>query len=133
MKSLKIEILDEKAGRPNGNPFDVKPVSIMGYGTLQSVYHIVDTGIKIGLENDMTLYLTPLIQDVYIFSWTMMDSLKVLVKLMSDNAFSTVYNMEVPFARVSIVEQKVLPVRFVEFAKEGGRKICGEPKEVKDA
>jgi hypothetical protein len=34
---------------------------------------------------------------------------------------------------VYIVENKPLPVRFIEFAKEGGRIVYGDAKEVKDA
>lgn len=131
MRTLKLEITNEKAIRPCGNPFDVKPAEILGWGTVQNTHWIVDTGIKISLEDNMTLNVTSLVDDLFVVSWNMLDSLKIAVKPMSNDATKILMDTIQPIARVMIIEQKLMPVRFVEFAKEGGRLITGEPREVK--
>lgn len=134
MKSLRLEVVHEKAVRPFGNPFDVRPVEVRGYGTLHNDVHIIDTGLKILLEDETTLDITSLIQDVFIMGWTMVDKLEILVKCPSGiepgcSGFNAIHSDQ-PFARVYIVEKKLAEVRFVEFGKEGGRIITGEPKGV---
>lgn len=134
MKSLRLEIVNEKAIRPCGNPFDVRPVEIRGYGTLHNDVHVIDTGLKILLEDEMTLDITSLVQDVFIMGWTMEDKLEILVRCPSGvepscSGFNAIHG-DKPFARVCVVEKKPAEVRFVEFGKEGGRVITGEPKGV---
>lgn len=131
MKTLRLEITNEKAMRPCGNPFNVKPVEILGWGTIQSTHWIADTGIKIGLEDNMTLDVTSLVDDMFIVGWNVLDTLKIAIKPMSNEATKILMDKEQPIAKVKIIEQKLMPVRFVEFAKEGGRLITGEPQAVK--
>ena len=126
MKSLKLEVLNDKALRPSGNPFNVNSVNI-----LECIGHyIFDTGIKFSLEENMTLVITPLAKDMFILGWNMADSLQILVETKCNIESYDFYDFGI-FASVAIVEKKPLPVRFVEFAKEGGRLITGEPREVK--
>ena len=134
MKSLRLEVANEKAIRPFGNPFDVKPLEIRGYGTLHNDMYVIDTGLKILLEDETTLNIISLVQDVFIMGWTMVDKLEILVKCPSGSApgcagFNAIHG-DKPFARVYIVEKKLAEVRFVEFGKEGGRVITGEPRGV---
>jgi hypothetical protein len=131
MKTLRIDITNEKAMRPSGNPFDVKPVEILGWGAIQGTHWIADTGIKICLEDNMTLNVISLVDDMFIVGWNMLDTLKIAVKPMSNESTKILMDKEQPIARVAIIEQKLMTVRFVEFAKGGGRLITGEPQAVK--
>ncbi len=131
MKTLKMEIVDDRAIRPNGSQFELTALSFL---SKDSVFYLAKTGIKISLEDNMTIHITSLLKDVFVVGWNMAEELEVLVASMSDEMHTKLlYNMiDQPFARVSIVEFTFIPVRFVEFAKEGGRMICGESKEVKN-
>jgi hypothetical protein len=123
MKMLKLEVLDPRAMRPCGNPFGVKRVKMSG--SVASCINIVNTGVKIELPDNMTLMVIPAQTGLTVLGWSMGDEgLKVTVIRDEGNV-----DFKEPFATVYVVEKKPVSVRFVEFAKEGGRIVCGDAKE----
>jgi hypothetical protein len=126
MKTLKIELTNEKAGRPTGNPITLRCVEIP-HSYSNPYFTVVKTGVKLDLPDDLTLRIVPIQPDLFVVGWAMAENgLEVIIM------WYGVPNFNEPFAQAYIVEQKIAPVRFVEFAKEGGRIVTGEPKEVKD-
>lgn len=129
MKMLKLEVVDPRAMRPIGNPFGVR--CLESVSVVQGSINTVNTGVKIELPDDMTLMVIPAMEGLAVIGWSMEDDgLRVIV--CRGERFHG-FPLEESFATVYVVEKKPLPVRFVEFAKEGGRIVCGDAKEVKDA
>jgi hypothetical protein len=122
MISLKMEILDERAGRPLGNPFGLKCLEVTYW---VPHFYLVKTGINLSLPDNMTLMLIPAQTGILVTGWNMteVEGLKVMVMKEPEVEFAE------PFVTAYVVEKKIMPVRFVEFAKEGGRMITGEVKE----
>jgi hypothetical protein len=127
MKMLKFEVLDLQAIRPTGNPFGVKCIEVLDYGVTRS--KVVRTGIEIELPDELSFMVAPVQEGLTIIGWSMLKELEIVV--IYNNRF--VGFKDEPFALVHVVEKKLVPVRFVEFAKEGGRIVYGDAKEVKDA
>ena len=125
MKMLKLEVLDPRAIRPCNNPFGVKCIEAIP--VVQGFINIVKTGVKIELPDDLTLMVIPAVNGLTIMGWYIAeDGLRMIV--CGDNSFHG-FPLEGPFAFVFINEPKPAKVRFVEFAKEGGRIVCGDAKE----
>ena len=128
LQSLCLRILDEKAGRPVGNPFRVKGVWRKGVWRVEGMYE-VGTGISIGIGDDLELKIEPLIVGFYVLGHRFQDGELVLllqgrVGMEADSGFA-----DKPVALVHIVRREQIPVRFVEMTPDGERMVTGEPRE----
>lgn len=126
MRTIRLTVLDEKAGRPLGNPFQVRPVSVgsAGYG----MYN-VRTGLSLGLNgsSDLTVRMRSLVQHVYILDvYTSMDGKEELCALVKGDSVPDLPNDQ-PFAEVSLQISQLEHIRFIEM-KDGSRVILGEPE-----
>lgn len=125
MKTIKLEILDQRAMRPYGNPFGVKCVE--SAREISGCINIVRTGVKVGLSDDLTLMVISSQDGLTVLGWNIgSDGLEITTIM--DGRFPV---FKEPFAMVYIVEKKPMPVRFVEFSSEGKRIVNGEPQRVK--
>ena len=124
MNSLSLIVLDEAAGRPTGNPFKVRAVRT---DPVNDYAVEIGTGLSIGLTRDMDLKIRSLLKDVFILGhWTSEDG-ELTIGVFA-RGWGIDQGMSKEFAEVTIVEQTVKPVRFVE-TKEGSRVIVGGPEE----
>ena len=127
MKMVKLEILDQQAIRPCGNPFGVKCVGITG--EVSGCIDIIRTGVKIGLPDDLTLVVIPAQKGLMVLGWNL-DDQGLKVTTIKDGVFP---GFQEPFAMVCIVEKNPVPIRFVEFTPEGKRVITGDPQKIDGA
>lgn len=123
MISIKIGILDERAGRPTGNPFFVNCVEVISHFESSGIF-VIQTCLKIDLPDNLTLSLVPVCKDMVVIGWHMDGEKGLLVSIIAKEAKLQV---GVPFAEVHIIEKKMVPVRFIEYL-DGKRKICGGPQ-----
>lgn len=117
MRTIRLEVSDDKAIRPSGNPFDI---TALDYSPTDTDSFIAKTGIKIFLEDDMKIDVVSLCSDVFILGWNIFETLDVYVFPVSRAAKIIMLHRYLgnPFARVTITENKIMPVRFVEFERE---------------
>ena len=122
MKMIKLEILDQQAMRPCGNPFGVK--CIESTREISECINIIRTGIRVGLSDDLTLMVISAQDGLTVLGWNT-DSEGLKITTMRDGRLTT---FKEPFAMICVVEKKPIPIRFVEFDSEGKRVIMGESK-----
>jgi len=131
MNSLTLKVLNECAGRPVGNPFKVRAVWDEPLGTMLG-FREIGTGLSVSLGQDMAFHITSLIRDVYILGHRIdPEDGELIVAIVNThgNGIRRAKGDPIEFASVSIVEQSVKPVRFME-TREGRRVIVGGPEEV---
>lgn len=128
MNSLSLAVLDERAGRPTGNPFKVRCVT-QKYVT-QGIFDI-GTGLSIKLAQDMDFCIRPLLGHAYVLGHRVDNEAGELVLTVLVKPHCRL-NEGDEIAQVTIVEQSVKPVRFVEITDKGWRVITGGPREVSD-
>ena len=122
--SLRIELLDEKAGRPTGNPFKVRAVSEEEIGP---TVLDVGTGLVLILPVEMKLDVTSLRKDVVFLSYRFASSGELRLVVQHDGSLSGDDEM---LALVYVVEKKTVSVRFIE-SKGDKRLITGPPMDAK--
>ena len=126
--SLSLKILDERAGRPTGNPFEIRTVyeqKITGF------VKEVRTGLAIGLAQDMSFEITSTHPSIHVLGYHIdTNGELVVLVLCKSKTIQSGSKEPVVFAKVTIVEQSVKPVRFIEM-RDGKRVIVGGPEEVK--
>jgi hypothetical protein len=126
--SFLLTILDERAGRPIGNPFAVRALweSSFGRGDIREI----GTGLAMKLGPHYEFRFSSLMGDVYILGYRIdPEDGEIVMAIFSTR--NTPLSEEAPeIARVSIVESQMTPVRFVE-NRDGKRVIVGTPEEVK--
>lgn len=126
MNSLSMAVLDERAGRPNGNPFKVRAINLRT--TIVDGVLSVGVGLSVRLAKDMDFAIKPLRKDIHILgSISDIDTGELTITVMCEKLDSLKEGEE--FAQVTIVEQSVKPVRFIEVTEEGSRVVTGSPKE----
>jgi hypothetical protein len=128
--SLSLKVLDENAGRPCGNPFKVRAVWENPLCTIQG-FREIGTGLAVGLGRDMSFHVESLIGGVYVLSHRIAQDGEIIVAVINTRGASVkdLGGEAIEFATISIVEQSIKPVRFIE-AKDGMRVIVGGPKEI---
>ena len=126
MNSIQLKILNEKAGRPLGNPFNVRTVEVNEFGGLGGYFEI-KTGIAITVFKDMTLSFNCLIDNAYILGHRMDLKTGEFIVLIIKTDETPISDFS-DFAEVTIVERNYSKIRFVEI-QDGSRVITGGPKE----
>lgn len=126
MLSLRIQVLDERAARPVGNPFEMRSVGIL---YRNGACFCVRTGLAIVLPTDTTLEIRSSVDGLFITGWRMDDELQVMMRFTDDAAAQLVVDGQ-PFALAYLVERKTVPVRFIEF-RDKARVVVGGAEKVK--
>ena len=125
IRTLSLEVLDERAGRPRGNPFMVRSV---GERVVLDVSGnaLIRTGLKVVVPDDLELKARPVIPGLAVLNvWF------PVVELMLFNLASSVTEIEpgAEVAVVEVVEKNLVPIRFME-VQENKRVITGEARSV---
>ena len=125
MNSIPIKILNEKAGRPIGNPFKIKTVKQNEFGGMIG-YLEIRTGIAVTVFKDMTLSLKCLLDNTYILGHRMdLETGELIVVIIKPDGIPIPDFFE--FAEVTIMDMCYSKIRFVE-TQAGSRVIMGGPK-----
>jgi hypothetical protein len=124
--SFSLIVLDERAERPIGNPFIVH--ALWEHSFAGSVKEL-GTGLAMKLGQSYELRFSSLLEDVYILGYRIDQKNDEIVIVVLSSRNNPLSEGAPRFARVSIVESQVIPVRFVE-SRDGKRVIVGAPEGV---
>jgi hypothetical protein len=127
MKMIRLEVLDQRAMRPEGNPFGVK--CLESVKEVSGCINIIRTGVKIELPDDLMLMVISAQAGLEVLGWNI-DDQGLKITTIRDEAL---VEFKEPFAMAYVVEKKPVPIRFVEFTPEGKRVITGEPQKIDGA
>jgi len=131
MQTMRVFKRNPRARMPSGNPFSV--MSIADTVFVPMSWFVLETGIGMELPATMDLVVRSLHPRLIPVGhhWRngeLVLAFMVPATLSSDEAVLIEEGREV--ALVTIVERKVVPLRFVEFSPSGGRLVKGEPREI---
>ena len=132
MISLRLDILDERAGRPTGNPFRVRSVVFPKLEIDAGAALVpVKTGIKFVIPSDVDLRIRSIVNGLHVVSWNMDERVGGQLELVVVNISEDAMTLEAgrPVASVEFVEKKSLSVRFMEFRGKS-RVITGDAQKV---
>lgn len=129
MRTIRMSLKDENAGRPVGNPFPVKGIKWKSDGQGPSHVNIIKTGISLpGFSSchDLTLSAKSLVLGMSVLSTYLDEDEVCLLVWLSPE---TRYGRDDSLAEVTIYKAFHETIRFVE-ERDGKRVIVGGPETV---